>query len=115
MISEGTGYVLETTDSRVVLYRHTSSGIKVWHQAVWLAPPKASRLEVYFHYTSWDVLESVASAVLLDAEVLRMLLRPMPADSGKEGIYVAVREPEQMTEMLESLPWWVTMQEFCIP
>jgi len=101
MNTDGSPYTLESTETRVVHYRHAESNIVVWHQAIYLAPMVQEENEVVFCYADAATFDRVTSAVVLDVELWSALRaqQPMPQQGGTGSLdFVASwQEPHQLS------------------
>jgi len=110
------GYVLEATEWRVPVYRHEESNIRVWRQALRLALPGETNVEVFFHYTTSELFHEVATAACITPDVWAGMKQV--SVEGGWAVYAASQEPAQFMGpgcKAEQLPRWILQKEFCIP
>lgn len=112
------GYALEAID-RVPVYRHEELDIRVWRQALWLAPDGETNVDVFFHYiTLADFLE-VAMSPFINLRVWASLKQAC-LESGL-AVYAARREPAELAAAYcgkhgeGKLPQWLCEADHCIP
>lgn len=81
------------SELQVPVYHHVSSGIRVWCQAIELAPPDAEDLEVVFHYLGQLRFHDITRAASLSGELWGSLQQDLHYG---RGVYADFKEPEQV-------------------